>query len=79
MRASRKLPLPQSDVSLCTHTGPAYGKMAKGDTIKQVDGQKAKSDNIATLLYGSGSCTLHIRVSLITLRIFKLTPCTTCM
>jgi hypothetical protein len=44
--------------------------MAKGDTIKQVDGQKAKSDNIATLLYGSGSCTLHIRVSLITLRIF---------
>ena len=28
--------------------------MTKGDIIKKVDGQKAKSDNIATLLYGSG-------------------------
>jgi hypothetical protein len=29
--------------------------MTKGDTIKTVDGQKAKSDNIATLLYGCGT------------------------
>ena len=46
--------------------GPAYGKMNKGDVIKQVDGQKAKTDNIASLLYGSDVPGSEVRIEYLT-------------
>ena len=42
--------------------GPAYGKMGKGDVIKAVDGQKAKADNIATLLYGTDKPGSEVKI-----------------
>jgi hypothetical protein len=46
--------------------GPAYGKLDKGDLIKKVDGQSAKSENIASLLFGSDVPGSEVKIEFLT-------------